>query len=128
MELYACNVLSSSFIGTAMSQGLSQGGGEGEGASKPLNVFSNDGSFMEQFMRMQKEQSASISSKEGEATKTEKPYIPTVSIKLAQPAPTTRVKKTVQSRAAKRAFVDGSDSEGEGERESIERTGTCTCI
>ena len=111
-----------------MSQGLSQGGGEVEGASKPLNVFSNDGSFMEQFMRLQKEQSASPSTKEGEATKTEKPNTPTVSMKLAQPAPTTHVKKTVQSRAAKRAFLDGSDSEGEGERESIERTGTCISI
>lgn len=100
-----------------MSQGGCQDEGEGEG--KGTNLFNNDGSFMEQFMKMQQEQSGPQSkATEGDAPTTSKP----VSMKLApikkKPAPTSLIQKRIQSRAARKAFVECTDSDGEGENAS----------
>ena len=99
-----------------MSQGGTQEEGEGEG--KSVNLFNNDGSFMEQFMKMQQEQSGSQS----KATEGGAPTGRSVSMKLApvkkKAAPKSLIQKRIQSRAARKAFVEHSDSDGEGENPS----------
>lgn len=84
--------------------------------SKGVNLFSNDGSFMEQFMKMQQGHSGSLAKPKAEGAR-DTPNTQ-VSMKLApvkKPSPASHVQKRIQSCAARKAFVEGSDSEGEGE-------------
>lgn len=80
---------------------------EGEGEGKGTNLFNNDGSFMEQFMKMQQEQSGSQS----KATEGAAPSSRSVSMKLApikkKSAPTSLIQKRIQSHAVRKAFSDG---------------------
>ena len=92
-------------------------GGEGEGGSTGLNIFSNDGSFMEQFMKMQQGQKKEGEREGGEEGGT-KSTNPGITMKLGsgkKSTPTSLVQKRLQSRAARSAFGRDSDSEGEEE-------------
>lgn len=97
---------------------------EGEGEGKGTNLFNNDGSFMEQFMKMQQEQSGSQSkSTEGDAPPTGR----SVSMKLApikkKHAPTSLIQKRIQSRAVRKAFSDGEDETASTGGLKLTRTG-----
>lgn len=78
-----------------------QGSSTSEGDTAGANTYSNDGSFMEQFMKMQKEKSE---------TKTEPVTSPLTTIMkpatIKRPAPTSLIQKRIKSLAAKRTASD----------------------
>ena len=86
------------------------------------NTFSNDGSFMEQFMKMQKEKKDTETKPEA-STKNISMKLPPVK-KLA---PASLVQKRLKRLAAKKApSSTGTNSEEKGESESKKETGWLT--
>ena len=85
---------------------------EGQGTAG-FNSFSNDGSFMEQFMKIQQ-------GKKDEAA-AEKPTSGVVSMKMTSVKkikPAVQVQKKIQSQAARKAFGEELDNEDEGRTET----------
>ena len=101
---------------------------EGEKGSARLNAFSDDGSFMERFLKVQQAQKKKEEEGGGGGggEGVEKVPAPAISIKLSGvskgkiPAMTT-LPKTLQSKAARTAF--GGDSDSDEETKGPSRTG-----
>ena len=86
---------------------------EGQGTAG-FNSFSNDGSFMEQFMKIQQ-------GLKKDETAAEKPTSGVVSMKMTsvkKVKPAVRVQKKIQSQAARKAFGEELDNEDEGRTET----------
>ena len=81
------------------------------------NTFSNDGSFMEQFMKMQKEKE-----KSNEADSTlQKDSVTTASAKPLRKPPASLAQKMMKNRAAKKlAATGGGGKEGSGKGEGAD--------
>ena len=81
-----------------------------------VNAFSNDGSFMEQFKRMQEQQQKAQQTVASPQGSVKKP-VSSVSMKLGavKKSSTPRLRTGAQRGSVKRAFGDDSDSEGEQE-------------
>ena len=81
---------------------------EEAGDGQAANSFSNDGSFMEQFMKMQKEKE-----KTGEPTDTTKKELATV--KPVRKPPASLAQKMMKNRAAKKFAAAAGGKEGGAE-------------
>jgi hypothetical protein len=80
-------------------------------------TFNNDGSFMEQFMKMQKEKEKS--SEAAESTKKDSPSLATV--KPVRKPPASLAQKMMKNRAAKKLAAASAGKEGgaESKKESV---------
>lgn len=101
-----------------MAQTSSTGDQQEDDAAKNGNTFSNDGSFMEQFMKMQKEKSET-------ETKSETSTKNTTNISMKLPpikrlAPASLVQKRIKSVAAKKGLLTSVKTEKKEERGETE--------
>ena len=81
----------------------------------PVNAFSNDGSFMEQFKRMQEQQrgqQTEAPSPQAELS-AKKPVSVSMKFGAVKKSTTPTLRTGIQRGSVKRAFGDDSDSEGE---------------